>query len=456
AQEELSVLVEQIFEDLDNQFGQKDIESVIDEICHENVRKDILEKDKRIDGRKLDELRQLNSEVGLLPRTHGSATFSRGKTQALTIATLGTPSLEQLIESPIGEESKRYIHHYNMPPYSVGETGRFGFPKRREVGHGALAEKALLAVIPSDKEFPYTIRLVSEIMSSNGSTSMAATCGSTLALMDAGVPIKSPVAGISIGLVTDGKSYKLLTDIVGYEDFSGDMDFKVAGTKDGITAIQLDMKIDGITDAIIEETLTRAKGTRNDILKYMLSVIPEYRKTISTYAPKVHAISIPVEKIGEVIGPGGRVIKSIIASTGANVDVEDDGTIMISGTDQESVQKAVEWIEGLTREVEIGEEFEGEVKRIMPFGAFVEILPGKDGMVHVSKMSSDYVNNPSDVVAIGDTVKVKVLEIDDQKRINLTMLFGEALKEKKDDTKSDEKKPQGYRRNNRSFDKRRK
>ncbi len=350
--------------------------------------------------------------------------FKRGQTQTLTVATLGTPSLEQLIESPMGEESKRYIHHYSMPPYSVGETGRVGTPSRREIGHGALAERALMAVIPNETEFPYTIRLVSEIMSSNGSTSMASTCGSTLALMDAGVPIKAPVAGISVGLMSNKDTFVLLTDILGIEDFSGDMDFKVAGTKNGITAIQLDIKIDGLTDEIVEATLERARVARMMILEKITAVIATPRQTVSQYAPKVRVIKIPTERIGEVIGPGGKVIRNIIATTGATVDVNDDGSVFISGTDADNVQKAVEWVEGLTHDVEAGEEFEGEVKRILPFGAFVEILPGKEGMVHVSQMSVDFVDDPAKIVSIGQVVKVRVMEIDEMRRINLSMLFG--------------------------------
>ncbi len=434
--EEIVVLAQTIVAAYQNQWNLKDVETALDTLFKKKVRQNILEKGKRVDGRKLDEIRPIDIEVGILPRTHGSAMFKRGQTQALTVATLGTPSLEQLIESPSGEESKRYIHHYSMPPYSVGETGRMGTPSRREIGHGALAERALLSVIPSESEFPYTIRLVSEIMSSNGSTSMASTCGSTLALMDAGVPIKEPVAGISVGLMTGDlpagkaskKKYVLLTDIVGVEDFAGDMDFKVAGTKNGITAIQLDIKIDGLTDTIIAETLERAKTARMAILEKMLKVITSPRAHLSQYAPKVTVVKIPTEKIGEVIGPGGKMIRQIIASTGATVDVEDDGSVMISGTDSEAVAKAVAWVEGLTKDVHVGEEYEGEVKRILPFGAFVEILPGKEGMVHVSQMSTGYVANPNDVVQIGQKVKVRVSEIDEQHRVNLSMLFGEDAK----------------------------
>ncbi len=424
---EVAELAKVITEAYENVYTVKAIEEALDALFKKQVRENVLEKGKRFDGRKIDEVRPLSIDIGLLTRTHGSAMFKRGQTQVLTIVTLGTPSLEQLIESPAGEESKRYIHHYSMPPYSVGETGRIGTPNRREIGHGALAERALLAVIPPQEEFPYTIRLVSEVMSSNGSTSMASTCGSTLALMDAGVPIKEPVAGISIGLMTGKDKYVLLTDILGIEDFSGDMDFKVAGTKNGITAIQLDVKVP-ITDEMIKETLARAQMARQNILEKMLSVIPEYRKSLSQYAPKVTRVTIPVEKIGEVIGPGGKMIRQIIASTGATVDVEDDGTVMISGTNAEGVTKAVEWVKGLTREVHVDEEFEGEVKRILPFGAFVEILPGKEGMVHVSQMSTEFVGAPTDVVQIGQKVKVRVMEIDDQHRVNLSMLFGEDAK----------------------------
>jgi polyribonucleotide nucleotidyltransferase len=423
---ELEELSARIAGELPDQPSQKLILEAIDKLFIKKVRSDIVKNIKRLDGRKLNEIRPLEVEVGILPRTHGSGMFKRGQTQVLTVATLGTPSLEQLIESPMGEESKRYIHHYSMPPYSVGETGRIGTPSRREIGHGALAERALLAVIPSEAEFPYTIRLVSEVMSSNGSTSMASTCGSTLALMDAGVPIKEPVAGISIGLVTSGNDYKLLTDIIGVEDFSGDMDFKVAGTRNGITAIQLDIKIDGLTDEIIRETFERAREARLLILEKIRSALGAPRPNLSKYAPKVQLVKIPVEKIGEVIGPGGKTIRNIIASTGAVVDVEDDGTVMVSGTSEEAVKSAVTWVEGITHEVKPGEEYDGEVKRIMNFGVFVEILPGKEGLVHVSKMAEGYVSSPEKVVSIGQKVHVKVIEIDEQRRINLTMVLTES------------------------------
>ncbi|MCL4200072.1 polyribonucleotide nucleotidyltransferase [Patescibacteria group bacterium] len=433
---EVAELAKVISENYGADYTIKAVEEALDALFKKQVRENVLLHQKRFDGRKLDEVRPIEIEVGILSRTHGSAMFKRGQTQVLTVATLGTPSLEQLIESPMGEESKRYIHHYSMPPYSVGETGRVGTPSRREIGHGALAERALMAVIPSEEEFPYTIRLVSEIMSSNGSTSMASTCGSTLALMDAGVPIKEPVAGISIGLMSDKNKFVLLTDILGIEDFSGDMDFKVAGTKNGITAIQLDMKIDGLTDDIVEETLERARIARMMILEKINAVIDSPRQAVSQYAPKIKVIKIPTERIGEVIGPGGKVIRNIIATTGATVDVNDDGSVFISGTDAANVQKAVEWVEGLTHDVEAGEEFEGEVKRILPFGAFVEILPGKEGMVHVSQMSVDFVDDPAKVVSIGQKVKVRVMEIDDMHRINLSMLFGEDAKAKPAESRS--------------------
>ncbi len=405
------------------------VEKAVEYVFYKTIRNNILDKKQRPDGRKLDEVRPISADVSLLPRTHGSALFQRGDTQVLSIATLGSARLEQLIESAEGEEKKRYIHHYYFPPYSVGETGRIGVPNRREIGHGALAERAILGVIPSQEVFPYTIRVVSETLSSNGSTSMASTCGSTLALMDAGVPIIKPVSGVAMGLMTREKNgkqeYELLTDILGLEDFSGDMDFKVAGTDVGITAIQLDVKILGLTLEQIKETFERAKIGRAHILKIMLATLPEPRKQISNYAPKIEMLKIPVEKIGELIGPGGRVIKNIIATTGADVDVEDDGSVSISGLSEESVKAAVDWISGITRELVPGEIFENaEVKRILPFGAFVEFLPGKEGMVHVSQMSSAYVKDPNDVVHIGDKVKVRVLEVDDQGRINLSMKFG--------------------------------
>lgn len=406
------------------------VKKAVDYVFKKTVRELILKENRRPDGRACDEVRQITVKTSVLPRTHGSAIFQRGETQVLTVVTLGTSSLEQLIESPEGEESKRYMHHYSMPPYSVGETGRIGTPSRREIGHGALAERALLSVIPKSPAFPYTIRVVSEVMSSNGSTSMASTCGSTLALMDAGVPIESPVAGIAMGLMTNGTKNVVLTDIMGLEDFSGDMDFKVAGTKDGVTAIQLDVKSSGLTMDIIKETFAGANKARLFILDKMLSVISAAKKEVSQFAPKIKVIKIDTGKIGEVIGSGGKTIRNIIASTGAQVDVSDDGSVNISSQDEKSVEKAVAWIDILTRELVPNETFEGKVKRLLPFGAMVEIVPGKEGMVHISEVSTEYVNNLSDVLKIGQTVKVRVKEVDDQGRINLSMLFGEQERNK--------------------------
>ncbi|MCJ7804586.1 polyribonucleotide nucleotidyltransferase, partial [Patescibacteria group bacterium] len=340
----------------------------------------------------------------------------------------------QLIENMEGEESKRYIHHYYMPPFSVGEVGRIGSPSRREIGHGALAEKALEAVTPSEEDFPYTIRLVSEIMSSNGSTSMASVCGSTLSLMDAGVPIKDPVSGIAMGLISQDKKKVILSDIIGLEDFNGDMDFKVAGTKKGITAMQMDVKAVDLTIKTIEEVLTQAKTGRFFILEKMLAVLPSSRTSVSKFAPKIEVVHVPVEKIGEVIGPGGKIIRKIIAETGAVIDVEDDGSVNISSPDEEAVKKAVDWVKNLIREVKAGETFEGTVKRIQPFGAFVEILPGKEGLVHVSRMASNFVNDPSEVVSLGQKVTVRVTEIDSQGRLNLSMILDE-----KEDRQSEHK-----------------
>lgn len=423
-------LIDKIYDDAKVKDGaaevdKKTIAAAIEKVMFKLIRTNVLKRGMRPDGRKTSEIREIDAKVGILPRTHGSALFQRGITQALSVITLGSPRMEQLIESAEGEESKRYIHHYSGLPYSFGQTGRVGTPSRREIGHGALAERALEAVIPTQADFPYTIRVVSEVLSQNGSSSMASTCGSTLALMDAGVPIKKPVAGISIGMMSDETKYELLTDIIGLEDFSGDMDFKVAGTDQGVTAIQLDVKIPGLTLPQIKDIFERAKQARAKILEKMLSVIPEPRPALSQFAPKIETIQIPVDKIGELIGPGGKMIKHIIASTGAQVDVEDDGVVTVSGVEEEAVQKAAEWVRNMMREVKVGEVFEeGEVKRMLPFGAFVEILPGKEGMVHVSQMANEFVKNPSDIVNIGDKVKVRVIEIDEQGRINLSMKFG--------------------------------
>ncbi|MDP3994661.1 MAG: polyribonucleotide nucleotidyltransferase [bacterium] len=424
------------------------VPAIVDKLLKEYIRAEIL-KGKRPDGRKVSEVRPLSSLVGVLPRTHGSAIFQRGQTQALTVTTLGAPSLAQLFESAVGEESKRYMHHYSMPPYSVGETGRVGFPNRREIGHGALAERALEPVIPGNDKFPYTIRVVSEIMSSNGSSSMASVCGSTLSLMDAGVPITSPVSGIAMGIIVGPPSpkatagqetYVILSDIMGFEDFNGDMDLKVAGTSKGITVLQMDVKALNLTTEILGKALLQAKEGRAFILKHILETIKEPRKNLSAYAPKIKVVKVPVEKIGEVIGPGGKMIKKIIAETGAGVDVEDDGSVNISGTDDSAVDAAVAWVEGLVKEVQAGETYEGEVKRIQSFGAFIEILPGKDGMVHVSDMGEDFVNDPSDILALGQKVQVRVKEIDDLGRINLSMNM-DASKDKPKEQRSNDRGP---------------
>jgi len=416
-------LMQSLIEKYEADYDPKLVVGIVNELAHGLGRKMILTDNVRPDKRKATEIRDISGEVGLLPRTHGSAIFARGQTQAVTITTLASPALEMLVESmEFGEESKRYMHHYYMPPFTVGEVGRLGWPSRREVGHGALAERALEPVLPPEDEFPYTIRVVSEIMSSNGSTSMASVCGSTLSLMDAGVPIKKPVAGIAMGLITDGKKFVILSDIQGMEDHLGDMDFKVAGTADGITAMQMDLKVKGVSLQVIEQALAQAKEGRLFILDQMLKVLPAARAHISVYAPKISVVKIPEEKIGEVIGPGGRMIKKIIAETGAEINVEDDGTVTVSGMDKDKIQQAVDWIKGLTREVQAGEMFDGVVKRIQPFGAFVEVLPGKDGLVHVSRMAAGFVNDPNEIVSLGQTVKVKVIKIDDLGRIDLAML----------------------------------
>src|SRR3989344_382674 len=402
----LNTLVSEIVEKHED-FDKKTIAQAIEAEIFEHIRNGILKGNKRSDGRKFDEIRPLHVETQVLPRTHGSAIFQRGMTQVMSIATLGATTLEQLIESPEGEETKRYIHHYFSPPYSYGETGRMGWPSRREVGHGALAERAIEPVLPSRDDFPYAIRVVSEVMSSNGSTSMASTCGSSLALMDAGVPIKSAVAGISIGMIWESdEKYVLLTDIAGIEDFAGHMDFKIAGTDNGVTAIQLDVKNDGLTLEMIEQTFEKAKIARGKILLKMKSTIDRPRKELSKYAPKVIILSPPPDKIGEIIGPGGKNIRALIAKTQTEINVSDDGKVTISRSEQAAVDRAAETIKNIYREVHTGEVFKGAVKKILPIGAMVEFLPGRDGLVHVSKMSSGYVRNPGDVVQEGQEVQV--------------------------------------------------
>ena len=425
----LDELVTTVAEKIGEEADKKEIAKVIDYVSKQQIRNKTLDEKIRVDGRKPDEIRPLSADVSLLKRTHGTGIFQRGDTQVLSIATLGGPSLGQLIESPEGQEEKRYIHHYNFPPYSVGETGRIGFTSRREIGHGALAEKAIEPVLPTENEFPYTIRVVSEVLTSNGSTSMASTCGSSLALMDAGVPIKAAVGGIAMGIMSRSDSeYVILTDIMGIEDFCGEMDFKVTGTTKGITAVQLDVKNAGLTDEMVAETMAGAKKARAKVLDVMNKVISEPRKTVSDFAPKVRVIMIPTEKIGEVIGPGGKMIRSLITQTETDINIDEDGSVTITGIKIENVERAAAMITNMTREIEVGEEFTGPVKRLLPFGAFVEISPGKEGLVHVSKMGTGFVRNPADVVQIGDVVKVKVYQIDNQGRINLQMI--EAPKQK--------------------------
>ena len=385
------------------------------------VRRWLLDEQKRVDGRGMDEIRPLAAEVGLLPRVHGSGMFTRGQTQVLTVATLGSTRDNQLLDGIDDEESKRYIHHYNFPSYSVGETKPSRGPGRREVGHGALAERALVPVIPPVEEFPYTILLVSEVLSSNGSTSQGSICGSTLALMDAGVPIKAPVAGISCGLITEGSRWMTMVDIQGLEDFFGDMDFKVAGTKKGITAIQMDLKIHGLTPEIIKEAFAKTHKARNYILdEVMLPVIAEPRPELSKYAPKMLSTIVPVDKIREVIGSGGKVIQKICAECDVTIDIEDDGHCYVAGIDIEKCRRAMDIIDTIVNDPEPGSYYSGRVTRIMDFGAFVEIAPGKEGLVHISQLDIKRTENVTDVVNVGDIVKVKVLEIDDKGRLNLS------------------------------------
>ncbi|KKQ24215.1 MAG: Polyribonucleotide nucleotidyltransferase [Candidatus Roizmanbacteria bacterium GW2011_GWC2_37_13] len=419
----LQEIVSSIYEDMEKKFDSKQILAAITKYNYENIKKNILEKKIRPDARKFDKVRDLFVEVSVLPRTHGSALFQRGQTQVLSITTLGSTTLEQLIEGPEGKEAKRYIHHYSDGPYSYGQVGRFFGPSRRAIGHGALAEKAIEPVLPSSDEFPYAIRVVSEILAENGSSSMGSVSGSSLSLMDAGVPLKAAVAGVAMGLMSKSDDeYVVLTDIVGLEDFSGEMDFKIAGTVDGVTAIQLDVKNKGLTTKMIKDIFSQGKKARLEILAAMNKIIDKPRKEISRYAPKVVVLTPPPDKIGEIIGPGGKNIRALIARTQTEINVEDDGRVTVSGLDRAKVDEAVAQINNITRIIQVGEEFEGEVKRILQFGAFVEILPGKEGMIHVSKMGKGFVKNPYDVVKIGQKVRVKVYQIDNMGRINLQMI----------------------------------
>jgi len=397
-----------------NKFWEREMERII----HEKA----INEGKRSDGRTIDELRQLYVEVGILPRTHGTGLFCRGETKALSILTLGAPGDQQTIEGMEITGKKRFMHHYNFPPYSNGEVKPMRGPGRRDIGHGMLAEKALLPLIPSVEDFPYTIRVVTEILSSNGSTSMASVTASSLALMDAGVPIKAPAAGISLGLMSDGKgNYKILTDIQGPEDHSGDMDFKVAGTRRGITAVQMDVKVDGISEQILKEALAQGKKVRYQILDAMEKVIPAPRPQLSPYAPRIITIKIDPNKIREVVGPGGKVINEIIAATGATIDIEDTGEIFVTSEKEEGAARAVEWIRSITREVKEGEVYQGKIKRILNFGAFAEILPGQEGMIHISQLAPYRVEHVEDIVKIGDVVPVKVIGVDELGRINLSL-----------------------------------
>lgn len=398
----------------------KQVKSILDKMVKEEVRRLITKEKIRPDGRKPDEIRPLSSRIHVLPRTHGSGLFTRGQTQALSVCTLGALGDVQILDGLDLEESKRFMHHYNFPQYSVGETGPIRGPGRREIGHGALGERALEKVVPSDKEFPYTIRLVSEVLESNGSTSQASICASTLAMMDAGVPIKAPVAGIAMGLVKSGDDYTILTDIQGMEDALGDMDFKVAGTSEGVTALQMDIKIEGLSREILEEALTQAKKGRMQILESMLATIEKPKEELSEFAPKILTMSINPDKIRDVIGPSGKQINKIIDETGVKIDIEQDGNVFISSTDASMNEKAKKIIEDLVREVEVGQMYLGTVKRIEKFGAFVELFKGKDGLVHISELAIERTNKVEDVVSIGDQIMVKVKEIDRQGRINLS------------------------------------
>lgn len=436
-QNQTEIVETEVFEHFAETFPEsgKDIGDVLYRIQKEHVRRMILEEKRRPDGRGFEDIRPLYSDTSILPRTHGSGLFQRGQTQVMTVATLGALGDVQILDGLGDEDVKRYMHHYNFPPYSVGEVKFMRGPGRREIGHGALAEKALEPVIPDEVTFPYTIRLVSEVLSSNGSTSQASVCASTLALMDAGVPIKRPVAGIAMGLVTseDMSQVEVLTDIQGLEDFFGDMDFKVAGTEKGITAIQVDTKLKGLPDESIARTINQARKARMEILENMLDAMPEPRKEMSKYAPRIISMMIDPDKIREVIGPGGKTINKIVADTGVKIDIEDDGRLFICAVDVESGNKAKKIIEGITKEVQAGEIYLGKVMRVTNFGAFVEVLPGKEGLVHISKLAHERVNKVEDVVNVGDEIMVKVTEIDSQGRINLSRK--DLIKKESEETK---------------------
>jgi len=419
-------LLNEFIEKLEAEEKHKEIISYVKDnfgtYLEEEVTKAIIERDQRVDGRTLDQIRPLQVDLGYLPRVHGSGIFSRGETQVLSIVTLGSPGDVQLLdEMTENDTKKRYMHHYGSPPYSFGEPGRFMGAGRREIGHGALAEKALMPVLPPQDEFPYTILVNSEVMGSNGSSSMASTCGSTIALLDAGVPLKKPVAGIAMGLASDGTTYKVLADLQDLEDGEGGMDFKVTGTRDGITAIQMDTKTTGLPLSVCNEAIEKALSARVEILDFIEKHISEPKKELSPYAPRIVTVKIDPEKIGEVIGPGGKIINGIIDACDVQIDIEEDGNVFITGVGDEGVNKAVDWVKNIVKEVEAGELYDGTVVRLMDFGAFVEVLPGKDGLVHISELAPQRVDKVTDIVNVGDKVKVKVIEIDGQGRINLSM-----------------------------------
>lgn len=441
-EEALDILLKELIEKFvpeGSEYTENDVRSALNKVEEETVRRFIIEKKKRVDGRNFEDVREISCEVGLLPRTHGSALFTRGQTQSLAVTTLGTSADEQTIDALEGETQKNFMLHYNFPPFSVGEVKPIRGPGRREIGHGALAERALKAVMPSKDKFPYTVRVVSDILESNGSSSMATVCASSLSLMDAGVPIDKPVSGVAIGLIHEANI--ILIDIGGVEDHYGDMDFKVAGTKDGITAVQMDLKIHGITFDQIKDALTKGKKARLFIMDKMLATIATPKESISEFAPHIECFKIPISKIGEVIGPGGKNVKKIIQDYNVTVDIDDDGSVQVSSSDDESIKKAVAVIKGMVEEAEVGKIYAGTVKRIMAFGAFCEILPGKEGLVHVSELDTKFVKNVEDVVKIGDTFPVKCIEIDDQGRVNLSKKQADPSYDPATDTNKREPRP---------------
>jgi polyribonucleotide nucleotidyltransferase len=431
-EEAMVLLSKQLCEEMvtdESEYKEADIKGALVNIEQDLVRKNIIENGVRADGRGFKQIRPITCEIGVLPRTHGSGLFTRGQTQSLAVATLGTSEDEQMIDALQGETFKSFMLHYSFPPFSVGEVKPVRGPGRREIGHGALAEKALRAVMPKKEEFPYTVRVVSEILESNGSSSMATVCAGTLALMDAGVPIKAPVSGIAMGLVKEGKKTAILTDIIGLEDHFGDMDFKVTGTKKGITAVQLDLKINSISLELLEDILAQANLARDFVLDKMLEVISTPRKQLSEFAPRITTFKIDTAKIGAVIGPGGKVIKKIIEETGVTIDIEDDGTVNVASIDSHAADKAIQIIKDLTAEAEIGKVYKAKVTKLMAFGAFCEFLPGKEGLVHVSELDDKFVKRPEEIVKVGDEIIVKVIEVDNQGRVNLSRK--QAMREKK-------------------------